>query len=87
MDANYECADCGRRFPVNISPDEMRTVLRNDRTEKCPTCGQRVGVGNVTCGECGRVFPLPMLHWHVRCNVASGVCPQCGERFESLCIC
>jgi DNA-directed RNA polymerase subunit RPC12/RpoP len=84
----YDCADCGCRFPVSISEEEeMRTSLRTNRPEQCPRCGQKVGVGNVTCRKCGAIFPVGMPHWHVHCNVAGGTCPKCGDEYVSLCIC
>ena len=87
LNADYDCADCGHTFPVNVSDDEMRSSLRTDHPGRCPACGQRVGAGHVTCRQCGTAFLVEMLHWHVHCNVASGTCPKCGGEYVTGCIC
>ena len=83
----YECADCRHRFPVNVSKDEMETFLQEGHTECCPNCGQRVGYGTVSCRKCATNFVVEMVHWHVYCDLARGVCPDCGSEFVSTCIC
>ena len=83
----YQCADCQRSFSISVTDDEMDTYLVSTHTEKCPSCGQKVGWGYVTCRQCGEDFVVELGHWHVHCNLAGGDCPSCGSRYESLCIC
>jgi hypothetical protein len=83
----YDCADCEHRMTLQICKTEMQSSLRAGRTEQCPKCGQLVGTGIVNCRQCGARFTVEMPHWHVHCNLASGVCPDCGSRYISLCIC
>ena len=87
MNTDYDCADCGLTFSVNISDEEMRSSLGYDRPEQCPACGQRVGAGNVMCRQCGTAFLVEMPHWHVHCNMATGTCPKCDAKYVSGCIC
>ena len=84
---NYECFDCHYRFPVTVTDDELLGSLSVDHVEKCPHCGQRVGHGVVTCRSCGVQFAVRVPHWHVHCDLALGVCPQCARRCQRLCIC
>jgi DNA-directed RNA polymerase subunit RPC12/RpoP len=86
-DWEYECADCGHKMTLRISGAEMRSSLRSDRPEWCPNCGQSVGMGIVSCGQCKTEFRVEMLHWHVHCNLAHGTCPNCGSSYNSYCVC
>jgi DNA-directed RNA polymerase subunit RPC12/RpoP len=87
MKNDYHCARCKQCFAVDISPEEQQTRLAPERQDGCPSCGQRVGMGPVTCGQCGQVFDVALPHWHVNCDCASGTCPGCKTRYVSLCIC
>ena len=87
MNTDYDCADCGLTFSVNISDEEMRSSLGYDRPEQCPACGQKVGAGHVMCQQCGTAFLVEMPHWHVHCNMATGTCPRCHAEYVSGCIC
>jgi len=87
MNLQYDCADCRTTFSISVTDDEMKTVLADTHSEGCPNCGQKVGQGHVTCRQCGESFVVDLYHWHVLCDLAGGDCPQCGGRYESLCIC
>ena len=87
MNIDYRCADCQRSFLISVTDDEMRTVLASTHSEKCPSCGRKVGLGHVTCRQYGERFIVELLHWHVRCNLAGGDCPECGTEYVSACIC
>lgn len=83
----YRCLDCGRAFGLEIGAEEERGALSASRREACPGCGRLVGAGTVQCRKCGGKFVLRFPHWHVRCDLASGTCPHCGETYVSPCIC
>ena len=87
MQAEYKCADCHHRFPIELSDAESSAALRSDRTDACPQCGQRIGRGKVQCRNCETTFTILLPHWQVSCTLASGNCPGCAQRFESLCVC
>jgi hypothetical protein len=87
LDCEYECADCEHKMTLRIRKTEMQSSLRAGRTEQRPNCGQSVGIGLVKCRQCEAEFPVEMPHWHVHCKLASGICPDCGSRYVSLCIC
>lgn len=57
MSIDYHCADCQNIFSINVTEHEMRTVLES-HSEKCPSCGQTTGRGQVTCLQCGDSFVL-----------------------------
>jgi DNA-directed RNA polymerase subunit RPC12/RpoP len=86
MQRSYECADCGRAFPVTISDAETAGSL-DEHAEACPACERRVGWGLVDCRVCGEKSLARLPHWHVRCNVANAACPACGNEIRALCIC
>jgi DNA-directed RNA polymerase subunit RPC12/RpoP len=83
----YVCADCRHRFPISVSEDETETFLREDHSERCPNCGQKVGCGTVACLKCATNFVVEMVHWHVSCTLARDHCPKCGSEYISACIC
>ena len=87
MHLQYHCADCKNVFSISVTEHELRTSLDSTRTDQCPHCGQKVGSGHVTCRECGVRFVVALGHWHVHCDLAGDDCPNCGSRYESLCIC
>ena len=87
MHVNYQCLKCDHRFVLEISDSEAASCLDEGRAETCPVCGQRIGTGPVRCRRCGEGFELAFRHWYVQCDVASGECPACHERYQSLCIC
>lgn len=87
MNLQYRCADCQNVFSITVTDHEMRTVLDDAHSETCPSCGQKVGWGHVTCRLCGESFVVELGHWHVHCDLAGGDCPKCGSRYESPCIC
>jgi DNA-directed RNA polymerase subunit RPC12/RpoP len=84
---DYSCLNCGQHFPITVSATEWESRLESGRVDTCPSCKQRVGTGPVVCRECRSAFEVPFPHWHVHCDLASGTCPVCGAKFESLCIC
>jgi DNA-directed RNA polymerase subunit RPC12/RpoP len=65
MNINYRCADCQHVFSINVTEDEMETVLNYAHSEKCPSCGQKAGWGYVTCRHCGEKIVVELLHWHI----------------------
>lgn len=87
MNIDYRCADCQRSFSISVTDNEMDTYLKSTHTEQCPSCGQKVGLGHVTCRQCGESFVVELAHWHVHCDLAGGKCPKCGAQHVSACIC
>jgi len=87
MTADYACLKCGHRFAIALTEAERLSSLDPDRTDACPACGQQVGTGPVGGTRCGGTFELTFPHWHVHCDLASGACPACGARVQSLCVC
>lgn len=83
----YDCLWCERSFQIALSDTEAAAGLNPDRTEECPQCSRRIGSGPALCKKCGQSFELLFPHWHVRCDLANGVCPACANRYVSLCIC
>ncbi len=83
----YRCCDCGHTFPLRITEEEYITSLDEGHEEKCDRYGQLVGKGEVNCRKCRARFVLAFPHQHVNCDLANGACPNCAEKFISLCIC
>jgi DNA-directed RNA polymerase subunit RPC12/RpoP len=83
----YQCWDCGHEFPIRIKGAEERGSLSEGRREACPNCGQPVGKGRIACRRCQAAFVVTLPHWHVSCDLAAGICPVCGEAYDSACIC
>ena len=83
----YRCVDCGNLIPIQISSTEQRSALDTGHEESCSQCGQVVGSGTVNCRMCDTRFVLFHGHAHVGCDVAGGTCPNCDQRYVSLCIC
>ena len=87
MKTDYRCLACERSFSIDVTDDEAASSLDPARTDRCPYCAQRVGIGPVHCRECGQTFELAFPHSHVQCNLSNGSCPACNARFVSACIC
>src|SRR5262245_49279879 len=87
MKVEYRGWKWEQRMAIEVRRSEA--VARPDpgRTDACPTCAQRVGVGSVRCRSCGDAFVIAFPHWHVHCNLAGGDCPACGVRYETPCVC
>ena len=85
--SEYTCLKCSRPFLIEITDAEAASSLDRARTQQCPHCSQRVGIGPVRCRKCGQTFDLELPHWHVSCNLAKGNCPACAFPYVSLCIC
>ena len=86
MTSDYDCLECQYRFAIELTELEARSSLEA-RTDACPRCSRRVGTGPAPCRSCGAQLDLAYPHWHVHCLVASGTCPRCGARHQSLCVC
>ena len=52
----YRCAECWSEFTIQVTSKEQLTSLAPDRAETCPSCGQLVSKGLMTCGGCGLRF-------------------------------
>ena len=87
MQTAYSCLKCEHRFEIAITELESASSLDPSRSDMCPKCRQRVGIGPVQCGNCGTVFDLAFPHWHVLCDLATGECPTCRTLYQSLCVC
>jgi DNA-directed RNA polymerase subunit RPC12/RpoP len=87
MKREYSCAKCDCRFPIDLTQLEADSSLNDDRSDRCPSCSQWVGMGVVQCMRCAHEFELRFPHWHVHCNLARGPCPRCASDYVSPCIC
>jgi DNA-directed RNA polymerase subunit RPC12/RpoP len=87
MQIEYQCLDCDKSFPIDITDEEYHSCLSNAHAEVCPQCGRKVGTGSVKCTDCGTAFVLRFVHWHVTCDLTTGNCPKCGKKYVELCIC
>ncbi len=84
---NYHCWDCGHEFTLQITGTEARSALDEGHQEACPGCRQTVGKGRVKCRQCQGELVVSLPHWHACCDLAMGKCPQCGQTYDSACIC
>ena len=87
MQTEYWCLKCKHRFEIVVTESEFAARLDKARSDECPKCGQRVGLGPVHCRNCGAAFELGFPHWHVHCDLAVGQCPACETVYDSLCVC
>ncbi|KYF93659.1 hypothetical protein BE17_17560 [Sorangium cellulosum] len=87
MKTDVDCLRCQMRVSIELTDAELQSSLAPGRADLCPRCAQPVGTGPVRCRSCGRAFQLAFPHWHVRCDLAVGICPACGAPYISPCIC
>jgi DNA-directed RNA polymerase subunit RPC12/RpoP len=84
MQTEYCCLKCKHYFEIGVTESELTARLNTGRSDSCPRCGQRVGIGPVRCRHCDCAFELSFPHWHVLCDLAVGECPACGTVYKSL---
>jgi hypothetical protein len=84
---SYVCWDCEESFAIKITDAELASCLLPGRTETCPRCRCPVGKGHIQCRSCSATLFVDLPHWHMRCDMFTERCSNCGYNHVSGCIC